>query len=78
MRNIGTEIRRCPTRVFHLLSWAVAIVMGLAAVAPDPRAPDSDVLLDAESAAERVAATACLLNAKVSAAAGRAGASDLN
>jgi hypothetical protein len=61
---------------------AMAIVTGLAAVEPDPRAPDNDVLLDAavqaatglaqllrfrgacataDSAAEREAATACLL-----------------
>jgi hypothetical protein len=63
----------------------MAIVMGPAAVEPDPRAPDNDVLLDAalqaatglaqllrfrgacataQSAAEREAATACLLNAE--------------
>jgi hypothetical protein len=106
-----------PDPVFHLTARAMAIVTSLAAVEPDPRAPDNDVLLDAalqaatglaqllrfrgacataESAAEREAATACLLNAeaeltkaakavsgllelaKVSAAAGRTGASDLN
>ncbi|MCA1678696.1 MAG: hypothetical protein LC777_06985 [Actinobacteria bacterium] len=104
-----------PDPVFHLTARAMAIVMGLAAVEPDPRAPDNDVLLDAalqaatglaqllrfrgacataETAAEREAATACLLNAeaeltnaaeavsgllklaKVSAAAGRTGASE--
>ena len=104
-----------PDPVFHLTARAMAIVMGLAAVEPDPCAPDNDVLLDAalqaatglaqllrfrgacataETAAEREAATACLLNAEaeltkaagavsgllklVSAAAGRTGASDLN
>ena len=106
-----------PDPVFHLTARAMAIVMGLAAVEPDPRAPDNDVLLDAalqaatglaqllrfrgacttaDSAAEREAATACLLNAeaeltnaaqavsgllelaKISTAAGRTGASDLN
>jgi hypothetical protein len=36
-----------PNSVFHLTSRAMAIVTGLAAVEPDPRAPDNDVLLDA-------------------------------
>ena len=36
-----------PDPVFHLTARAMAIVMGLAAVEPDPRAPDNDVLLDA-------------------------------
>jgi len=61
-----------PDPVFHLTARAMAIVTGLAAVEPDPRAPDNDVLLDAalqaatgsDSAAEREAATACLLNAE--------------
>ena len=71
-----------PDPVFHLTARAMAIVTGLAAVEPDPRAGDNDVLLDAalqaatglaqllgfrgacataQSAAEREAATACLL-----------------
>ena len=74
-----------PDPVFHLTARAMAIVTGLAAVEPDPRAGDNDVLLDAalqaatglaqllrfrgacataQSAAEREAATACLLNAE--------------
>jgi hypothetical protein len=74
-----------PDPVFHLTARAMAIVMGLAAVEPDPRAPDNDVLLDAalqaatgvaqllrfrgacataQTAAERDAATACLLSAE--------------
>jgi hypothetical protein len=74
-----------PDPVFHLAARAMAIVMGLAAVEPDPRAADNDVLLDAaleaatglaqllrfrgacaraESAAEREAATVCLLSAE--------------
>ncbi len=74
-----------PDPVFHLTARAMAIVTGLAAVEPDPRAPDNDVLLDAvldaatglaqllrfrgacataDSAAEREAATACLLSAE--------------
>jgi hypothetical protein len=36
-----------PDPVFHLTARAMAIVTGLAAVEPDPRAPDNDVLLDA-------------------------------
>lgn len=38
-----------PDPVFHLTvrAMAMAIVTGLAAVEPDPRAPDNDVLLDA-------------------------------
>jgi hypothetical protein len=36
-----------PDPGFHLTARAIAIVTGLAAVEPDPRAPDNDVLLDA-------------------------------
>lgn len=36
-----------PDPVFHLTARAMAIVTGLAAVEPDPRAADNDVLLDA-------------------------------
>jgi len=36
-----------PDPVCHLTARAMAIVTGLAAVEPDPRAPDNDVLLDA-------------------------------
>ena len=36
-----------PDPVFHLTARAMAIVTGLAAVEPDPRAPENDVLLDA-------------------------------
>ena len=36
-----------PDPVFHLTARAMAIVTGLAAVEPDPRAGDNDVLLDA-------------------------------
>jgi len=36
-----------PDPVFDLTARAMAIVTGLAAVEPDPRAPDNDVLLDA-------------------------------
>jgi len=39
-----------PDPVFHLAARAMAIVTGLAAVEPDPRAPDNDVLLDARAA----------------------------
>jgi len=76
-----------PDPVFHLTARAMAIVMGLAVVEPDPRAPDNDVLLDATlQAATGLAqltkaadAVSGLLElAKVSAAAGRTGASELN
>jgi hypothetical protein len=36
-----------PDPVFHLAARAMAIVTGLAAIEPDPRAGDNDVLLDA-------------------------------
>jgi len=36
-----------PDPVFHLTTRAMALVTGLAAVEPDARAPDNDVLLDA-------------------------------
>jgi hypothetical protein len=36
-----------PDPVFHLTARAMAIITGLAAIEPDPRAPKNDVLLDA-------------------------------
>ncbi len=36
-----------PDPVFHLTARAMGIVTGLAAVEPDPAAPDRDALLDA-------------------------------
>jgi hypothetical protein len=106
-----------PDPVFHLAARAIAIITGLAAIEPDPRAPKNDLLLDAAlqaatalqqllqfrgdcvtatSAAEQEAATARLLNAagelkkatetvsgplelaRMTAASGRTGKSDLN
>jgi hypothetical protein len=36
-----------PDPVFHLAQRAMGVVTGLAAIEPDPRASDRDVLLDA-------------------------------
>jgi len=73
-----------PDPVFHLIERAIGIVTALAAVEPDPRAGESDMLLDtalraatalaqllqarrgfttAETAAQRDATTAALINA---------------
>lgn len=36
-----------PDPVFHLAARAMGIITGLAAIEPDPRAPNNDLLLDA-------------------------------
>ena len=48
-----------PDPVFQLTARAMAIVTGLAAVEPDPRAPKNDVLLDAALQAQPGSRSCC-------------------
>jgi hypothetical protein len=51
-----------PEPVFHLTARAMGIVTGLAAVEPDPAAPDRDALLDAAQCPRQAPRLAQLLS----------------